>query len=675
MRTLRISVIALAVFPLLVQATTNGELRLIPRADRSSLHVPSTFVADRLSHLHYAPGAKTQRVSYTVIDSLFNAFSYYGSNQTCVLWEPQTKTFLTIKRGALPPTDPNSNDKSNNIFILLSSDGTSWQRIGPVVVGNASDGYPRYPTLALIRSDATISTLDNSLFDFYCPLTDGSQWVGLIAGYQINSIGSSPSTQILRDYTDQSSGYRYTFGTTFSTASITRTADEAFGFAVSPLSVSDAGAPYSENNNIALIKTDLSPSAIDVFSASVPSSLRADKFLDPGQANSRTNDQISIDVDANNNLYIGIVGVFSDGDSTLRFAVTKSTDNGVSWSEPNILPSSVIRAYATANGGDPATSGFRFSWGWAGDASGNTRVVAAKDFVVTGVDSYSFAAQFVLIQGQTLTGVHYVEVYYNGGQWGIRKIADASLFETSAQMSFNNGDSQGPSQLGCELQLSRTADYSALLFKTLEARIMVWGGDSLLTTDVVVSARSTASNSWEPLRNVTESVMFDRITWIPKQIPNDLSGIPLLTVQAAYRGTSDREYYWDNQFLLASASQSPTQEEVLRYRQYVTYSTFTYENLPEWSPETSVESPSGDKPTVTVAPNPTTSVATVYLSKLDSDAWLDIVNSRGEVTYRVELPAGTTYHTFDTSSLPSGAYRCRIQTTHGMTTVPLSIVR
>lgn len=140
-----------------------------------------------------------------------------------------------------------------------------------------------------------------------------------------------------------------------------------------------------------------------------------------------------------------------------------------------MLPQSVIQAYATANGGDPSTSGFRFSWTWLGDAAGNTPVISAKDFVVTGVDSYSFAAQFALLQGQTLVGVHYVEVYYENGQWGIRKIADASVFEANAQMRFNNGDNYGPSQLGCELQLVRSADYNFLLFKTLEARLIIWG--------------------------------------------------------------------------------------------------------------------------------------------------------------------------------------------------------
>lgn len=115
---------------------------------------------DRIPRTQYVPGVKTKQAAYTVIDSLFNAFSYYGSGQTSVLWDPQTKAFVTIKRGALPPSAQGTSDHGNNIFILWTTDqGASWKRIGPVLEGArgvlAPNGAPRYPAIAapLRRSD------------------------------------------------------------------------------------------------------------------------------------------------------------------------------------------------------------------------------------------------------------------------------------------------------------------------------------------------------------------------------------------------------------------------------------------------------------------------------------------------------------------------------------------
>lgn len=662
-------------------AVVEGEIALRPSKNDDIAYrlLPSFY--DRLPRMHYTPNAKIQAVSYTVFDSLFNAFSYYGSNQTCVWWDSQTNAFITIKRGALVSRADNpSPDKSNNIFIVWTTDnGQTWQRMGPVIVGNLVEGLPRYPSIALIRSDVTIATLDNSIFNFYCPVTDGSSWVGMIAGYVPNAIGASATTIKLTDYRDQQTNYSYSFGTTYSTSSITRDPETAFGFMLTGLIPTAAsGAPLNENNNIGMVTTDFSPTALETFAVTIPSSLRSNKFVAPTQANTRTNSEVGLDVDAENNLYAGVFGSFitpDGGNVPLTFGVTKSTDNGKTWSEANVLPQSVIQAYATANGGDPSTSGFRFSWTWLGDAAGNTPVTSAKDFVVTGVDSYSFAAQFALLQGQSLLGVHYVEVYYENGQWGIRKIADASVFEANAQMRFNNGDNYGPSQLGCELQLVRSADYNFLLFKTLEARLIIWGGDTLITTDVVVSARPKNGTAWEVLRNVTQSLIFDRITWIPKVIPASAENIPLLTVQAAYRGSTDREYYWDNQFLLASATQDPTQEEIIRYRQYVTYSTFNYESLPEWNPETAVGSQVTRSMAISIAPNPANSEVTVYRPDALSRATLDIVNARGEVVYHAMFQRGESFHTFNAANLASGFYQCIVRSEDGTIVSPLCIIR
>lgn len=158
-------------------------------------------------------------------------------------------------------------------------------------------------------------------------------------------------------------------------------------------------------------------------------------------------------------------------------------------------------------------------------------------------------------------------------------------------------------------------------------------------------------------------------------IPASAENIPLLTVQAAYRGSTDREYYWDNQFLLASATQDPPQEEIIRYRQYVTYSTFNYESLPEWNPETAVGSQVTRSMAISIAPNPANSEVTVYRPDALSRATLDIVNARGEVVYHAMFQRGESFHTFNAANLASGFYQCIVRSEDGTIVSPLCIIR
>mgnify|MGYP000055980418 CR=1 FL=1 len=663
-------------------AAGNGELRLQPPADGFQPPL-SPRVWQRMPHEQYMPGPRIQQASYTVFDSLLNAFSYYGSNQTCVLWEPQTQTFLTIKRGALPPS-PDVTDNGNNIFLVWTTDqGQSWRRAGPILEGTkgvlAPNGAPRYPALALLYGDAQISTLDASAVAYFSPVTDGSNWSGLACGYIPMTAGSVPNNLFLDKYDDAApdgNQYLHSYGTTVNTTSFSLNSDAVYAFGMLSLFPSPAGsAPTAQNNNIGLIKVDVF--GIDQFMPMIPPPLRSTNFADPQNANSRTSSEIAVDIDAEHNLYAGVFGRFTaSGDNDpnrTSFGVAKSTDGGATWSELNILPMSVIQAYAAQEGANPDSSGFTFSWAWNNTT---TRVTAAKDFVVTGVDQYSFAAQFMLASGGQITGIHYVEVYYANGQWGIRKIADATLFEANQQWAFDNGSEISPSQLGCELQLCRTADYSTVLFKTLEAKVVTVNNMDFITTDVVVAKRSVDAGQWDALRNATESPILDRITWLPKVVPNGLTAVPLLTVQSANRSGTEWDYLWSNQFLLASASQSPTPDEVLRYRQYVTYSQFDYASLPAWSSGSSVES-NPSRSTITLSPNPTSESVTVAL---DADgtsrgATLALVNMLGVVVKYVTLTPGESTYTFTVTDLPSGVYAVRYHSGETTATATIRIVR
>jgi hypothetical protein len=215
-----------------------------------------------------------------------------------------------------------------------------------------------------------------------------------------------------------------------------------------------------------------------------------------------------------------------------------------------------------------------------------------------------------------------VEIYYDGGQWGIRKISNASQFEDVAfwrqflSDGYNGANTQSPSQMGNELQIAATADNSKLLVKFLEAKnitVKVGGQDSVLgTTDVVVAMRDVGSGSWSLVKNATQSNIIDRITWIPKTLPNNLTDIPLITVQAKDQGTNDAERFYWNQLRLATAQSSEYED----FKQYVTASNFTFANLPNWDGITSpVEDDFTEGLSVQAAPNPVSEVVSIAINE------------------------------------------------------------
>lgn len=663
-------VVLFAGYPSILLAGTNSEARLHPLPQGNDYSIPLSQW-DRIPRTQYIPGTRTQQAAYTVIDSLFNAFSYYGSGQTPVLWDPQTRAFVTIKRGALPPTTQGSTDHSNNIFILWTTDqGASWKRLGPVLESGrgvlAPMGAPRYPAIALLYGDRMINLLDDAAFAYFSPVTDGTNWIGMAVGLIPTAVGAAPQNTFLDKYYDitpDNQEYLHAYGTTVNTTSFSRSTDSVYGFGFTSLFPSPQGsAPTNQNNNLCVIKVDYT--GLNQFEPIIPASLRSTNFVDPGSTNSRTNNEVALDIDQDRSLYAGVFGRFNVGGvdtSRVTFGVTKSTDNGKTWTALNVMPISVIEAYATANGADPVQSRFAFSWAWNNDA--NTRATAAKDFVVLGSDRYSFAGQLMLVSNNQIQAVHYVEAYYDGNQWGIRKIADASLFETNAQWAFQSGDATAaPSQLGCELQLSRTDDYSTVVFKTLEAKLVSHSGQDYPTTDVVLTKRNVNGQTWDALRNATQSAILDRITWIPKVLPRDLAAIPLLTVQAASREGTEWDYLWTNQFRLAPSSQDPTPDEVLRYRQYVTYSKINYGNLPEWTSGSSTPDSRSDDLLV-IAPNPANNDVTFGIPSTISatGGTIVITDVLGRMAYEGRTIPGQAYHTIDVSRFPCGAYHCRLK--------------
>ncbi len=609
--------------------------------------------------------------SYRVVDSLFNAYSFYGSEQQPCVWDPQTKIFAVIKRGALPPIAANASnpDNSNSLRLLTSLDlGKTWKTPFSLYSGDAAKGgLPRYPCVDIaIQEGAT--NADDAVFCFFAPLTkttSGSStkqrsWDGTTIGYQANDLSSTSAFNDMNNELDINN-QKFWWGTDCTPISFRNKNDDQlialFGVDMIP---SD-----SANTSPALVNTEAQWRK-DFYSAdkpvlSVPAAWASNKFLSVNFASSVTRTHVGTRRDATGNFYNAAFGFFvAAEDSTNRtFGVSKSTDHGTSWGEFNIMPYSVVRAYAQSINCDPDS--VFFDWHRSSTNAAAAIRLTNYSFVVYGTDKWSCVTQLYVTSTQPV-GSHLVECNYDNGQWSIRKIADVSLFENADfWRQFDDDGKFGASQTGNELQTAVTADGSVLMCKFLEAKVLKFKDennvdDSLLTTDVAVCIRDIAQSKWSLAKNVTQSDIVDRTTWIPTTLPNSLTDIPLITIQTADKGSTPREQLFDTQMKMATSTEASYDQ----YKQYVTVTNFTVDALPLWNGLTQVKvSDDVDQTSLIVSPNPAQDRITLSFSAEAGSSVITVLNTLGQTVSVERFEVGSSaqqFYTIPTASLLSGSY-------------------
>lgn len=254
------------------------------------------------------------------------------------------------------------------------------------------------------------------------------------------------------------------------------------------------------------------------------------------------NGPMNIDVDADGNLYACVFNYFSDynDDYDRRPAISKSTDNGITWSNWDRVPLSLINKYKSDRGvlifqpnyyifpnGSPASYGF----------------------AATGKDEYTFifTAALAIKSNQEYDEVRLIEVFKKNGEWNIRDIHTANNFLAPYIMEDTTGNSNAEivdrfdlNPRGWEIQLAKTADNNNLLLKFVDQREdlapliegfnLVGGGlvDTIPVSDVYVSYRDAANTTgWAPIKNVTDDYWNNKVTWIPQVIPS-LTEVPII---------------------------------------------------------------------------------------------------------------------------------------------------
>lgn len=446
--------------------------------------------------------ASLSAVGYTVIDSLANAFSFYTYGAEPIMYEPLTNTLVLIKRG-------NPTQTGNEIFIRVSPDlGATWgPALGPLH-NSANDGAGRYPAVFPLNLTGTTNR-DELYYYFTFPTLALNNAFGAYVTGLIDAAGT-PLVPAVRDNGANSGAY--TWGTDAHTA-----------IAMDKSALVTVGSV--SGNRLAVRRFDPQQGSVTSF---VPAQWDSINFVPSSDPASRTSTFSGLDMDNAGMMYAGIFARFPslEADTSDAFpapAISTSSDNGATWSAMDIMPRTLLTNYITSLGGNPDSARFGYS---------------TNDFIVTGPGQASFLLNLSEINADRGNDQirQVVEVYRDGANWNIRQVGSQNGW-----LLFDNGDGDTSSQVENEIQVSKTVDGNTLLAKwtevftyTFESDINDDGisPDTLTTTDIVVALRKPSETAWGPTTNVTETSMLDRQGWIPPVIPNDLTNVPMITIQS-----------------------------------------------------------------------------------------------------------------------------------------------
>jgi hypothetical protein len=414
--------------------------------------------------------------------------------------------------------------------------------------------------------------------------------------------------------------------------------------------LSSTALDLTDNSNIGRRVSKDSWAGWDV---TIPAQWAANKFITPihdpsgslNDSNNKSSSAFQMKDDNNGNLYLAAIGRFVAGTKNQNYypGVSKSSDNGATWSDFDVFPSDALDKFIYSKGFDDTT----------------LYLTVNRDFVPLANGDYSYV--FEMYEDTTKTFNLYsnayhgiVELYKTGNLYNIREIARTTGYTLAYWDTTLTPPGQSSNQLSRELQITRTIDGNKLVCKWVD---FISAQDSAgnivpyVSTDVFVSARVVGHENWSNPQNVTNNLLagnhiwYSRITWLPTFIPNDMVNIPLLKVE-----TIPNQYDTD--------SSARMRQRILNTQpQYVKIGHFTIDPL--------TLGVGGDNQANGFEINniyPIPSQGETYVSlNLPVSGYLlvDIYDIMGKKVMNVhngDAPDGFSSIKFNTGQLPSGAY-------------------
>lgn len=611
-----------------------------------------------------------QKVNFRILDSLQNGYSYYSFRQQPFMYEPNRQLLMTLKRGAGTIAEMPTNNL-NDLYLLVSTDwGNTW--LQPINVYSSQSqnlGWARYPSLyPFVDADDMYYVIYTS------PITGQNVspdwgWLGFLNGIYIE--GSNEYNLTTGNFTVSTPNgpLEFRWGTDAAlVAGFLSDGITPYGLATGNVRT-PTGTPRDQNSNIAYRKSDES---FAEWQPRIPEPWSSTKYyVNYDEDDAGYSSLTGMELADNNKMIMATLAVFG---TTLEgnfpvYAVSESVDYGNTWSQYDIMPKSVLTAFAEANGA-VFPDAVRLTFG--GYSGTGQSYSISRDMCVLPNGDVSFicllqdylteeqAAQVPDEQRFRKIG----EIYRENGVWGVRKIADLDI---TTILLYRNTDNQWHNQMVYEFQLSRTVDGKYLIAKWTQ--VFAWDvegvTDPVLSTDIMCAVRE-AGKPWSKTVEVTSDIQLDRLTWIPDLIPNDLKNIPIIKVV-----TKPDPSISENDVVAQRALQN-----YIEVPQHVLLGHFdadialNVENNDSYISEVNINS---------VTPNPTTGEAYVtFTLPTSGNVSLDIFNLMGQkvaTIHQGNLTSGTHSIKFNSLGLTQGAYYCVLSQNGTRATKMISVVR
>ncbi|MDX9789965.1 MAG: T9SS type A sorting domain-containing protein [Candidatus Kapabacteria bacterium] len=434
----------------------------------------------------------------------------------------------------------------------------------------------------------------------------------------------------------------------------------------------------------------------------IPHAWRLDIFRDPGALTQTSNAPMNIHADENGDLYSFVYNMFRDDSEKRVFAFSKSTDNGLTWTDFNRIPYERITDYLQA---------------WNHNMTLNHIPYPFTDWgaVVTGVDEFSLFQRFYTFEGTQTNPMgngHILEFQYKGGAWQPAvKVGEMTWFDDSryqnpiriANALGNDGfkDSVYNDYRYQQLQAALTADRDAIVVKWVDfdddylavllTPINLVGNpmttvESLYSADIMIAHKPVNSGNWESY-NITQDVWYNKGTYIPDMVPS-LTQIPVVEyITQELTNTQNVRFHYPYylQNIVADRSWSGAQPNGLLYT--VAVANFDALNpAPVRNP--TLQRPKGTVGSVTenlpfaleeISPNPASESTVLNFNlEIEANVLINIQNAMGQVLKTIKVDnANIGFNTVNVnvSDLPSGAYFYTVNVNGKTQTKLLNVVR
>ncbi|MCK5741336.1 MAG: T9SS type A sorting domain-containing protein, partial [Chlorobi bacterium] len=469
------------------------------------------------------PGKRSNRVLATDTIAYSNSFNVWTSNEnhaahsTPICYDPISKLYAIVMTAS---TFVDNFLVGGDIEVFFTTDdGTSWVKDSLEEV----DGiYTARASISIVNNDPAQTTYEGLpyLVSGMGYINTGDNWFAR-GIYTINK-----TDEMVGEYyegpEDNNPGGGYVYGIMKMKSFLGD--DEAFVYGMGKCFTADDNAEYGAYGFLGWDVNSAEP-----FAQSIPMSMQADQFKPGGLYNG----QVQIDHDKMGNLYSAVNNMYNrttpdNYDRTV--GVAKSDDGGVTWSQLNKMPMSLLDNFAAE---------------FSHNAIFPSNPYGEDAFFVSAEDDYSFIFKLTHgVEGDDASyQVHLTEARFSAGMWSLNAItelnaATPNVYDRIDSLAFTDPWllERKDNPLGSEIQVARTADGNSIVLKYIDYRddpvvlpepflIHVWDRtneqymsgtiDTTFCTDVFMAYRDLNEDSFNTPKNVTNDMYYQKVTRMP----------------------------------------------------------------------------------------------------------------------------------------------------------------